>query len=332
MQRIVWLGYLFGVLLLMLAAQRVALATHNAEDTSSKLYENFRSKLSAINASTEVIRYSKPIYDLLSITEQSTDFSSVSHMLSVLRSGWDKERLSYTVQAKEQVDSANKALRNTPVFGAYSSGQIDDSGFEQKAYYHNLMIFVSSHPGSMSKHILHLRAWMNRKIGKNSLPTSIILITSDSKFYSRLDIAENGLEPGLIKYLNETFKGDGRLSQGQLAKEIILYYFKDWTIIKTIDIGLHSGALRSEFEKGLSDERDFINYSDLTLVTPQPFCELAKTIVRHKLPTQSFKFYHSCYDDKKPHAQLETDDIADRLDAFKEWINTENEYQQNTQH
>ena len=329
MQRIVWLGYLFGMLLLLATAQSIALAAYNTEGTKSEQYAAFQEELVRRGASKSVIKYHQSIYDLLSITELSTSYRTIKEMQAALDSGWEKEKVSYQIADEPKTKAAGEALQKTPMMGSHKSSSTALAKPESAPYL--LMVFFSSNPRSMSEHVTKLRQWLEHKVAKEPFVSNIMLITSYSIYHSRDEIRKSNFEPMFLRFLNNKFPDNNPISQNQLANEVLRYYFDSWSIIKEINIPKGNNLL-DELKKQLPDQESFNSFTDIALVSPQPFCRLTELILLNKFPGKESSFHHSCHDEKRNHSILNIEEIAERLDAFKDWINAENEYNQNTQY
>lgn len=323
MQRTVWQDCLL-VVLILLATYRVAFA--GIEDHRSKKHPAFHQELIYNNISPKIIKFSDQLYDLLSLTKLSTIFTNSAQIMSALESGWEKQALLSMGMNEYEMSLARSALEETTLVGTYSRSTPVADVRNQKLHVYPLMIFFSSHVESMAQHMANLKLWIQELIPGEILAANIILVTSSSTYYSVSDLSSAALNLSLSNHLIDAFRGDLHISQEELAREMLMYYFGGWHIIKTV-YAKNPLYFSPQFEGALSEQRNFIGYSDVILATPQPYCEVARVIAVNNLPRRKI-FHHSCFDynAQNPKANFNLDVIADSLNAFKQWIRTETKY------
>ena len=324
MQRMVWQGYLLIVLILVSATYRFAYA--GIEDYKSKKHPAFHQELVYNNISPKIIKFSDQLYDLLSLTKLSTNYANSAQMMSALESSWEKQALLSMGMNENEMSLARMALEGTPLMGTYSRSKPVSDINASKLHTYPLVIFFSSHVQSMAQHLANLKRWIQELIPGGAFAANIILVTSSSTYYSVSDLASSALTLPLYNYLIDVFREDLHISQEELAKEMLMYYFSGWHIIKTVYVK-NPLYFSPQFEGALSEQRNFIGFSDVILATPQPYCEVARVIATNNLPHNA-AFHHSCFDfnAQNPKSYFDIDVIADSLNAFKQWIKTETKH------
>ena len=327
MQRMVWLSCLLGMLLLLSAVHRHALATPGVDENKRLIYANFLLELQRNQISPKIRKYSDQLYDLLSITQLSTTYNTSDEMMFALDASWDKQNLLSTEMSTEQKAAINKALSALPLRGGYTRSE-NIANLRTERPNPSLMVFFSSHSDSMAQNLGRLKEWISKLKQNQFFAANILLVTSTSTHYSFEDLKNPVIDKDMSSYLQHTFKNYQHISQQQLAEEMLWFTFMGWHLVDTIYLEkpLH---FSEQLEGALRQQRDFQGFSSVLLSSLQPYCEEAKAILHNALP-RGFPFHHSCFDynEQTPIAYSSMDVIADSLNALKHWIKTETKYHQ----
>ncbi|MET4707365.1 hypothetical protein [Endozoicomonas lisbonensis] len=327
MLRTVWLGYLFGMLVLLSAVHRIALATPGADDYPSADHTSFKSNLQDMGVSSKITSFSEPLYKLFSITQLSLNYTDYSSMLSALDTNWKKETVLSSKITDQQKVEIKKLLLNTPVRGVHHPEKDNNEGLIPYSEPHqSLVIFFSSHIQPMLKNLNKLKE-IKKHIANNDFFTANVLLVSSTTYYRFDELLKLESSSDLSEHFKILLRGKKLISQSDLAKGLFGKFFS-WPVIDTIPFD-SSQHFSHELEKFLSQTQNYEVYSRIILATFQPYCEEAKIIVTNKLK-HNYSFYHSCLDF---YTETQADYpsmvvIADSLNALRHWIETENKYKQ----
>ena len=244
----------------------------------------------------------------------------------MLDSNWEKTAVLSSKITEQQKIKINEALSHTPLRGNYYH-QID-SGKNQVLHtmpHQSLVIFFSSHPEPMLKNLSHLKEIRKNITSNYFLPANVLLVSSTATYNSD-ELSNLKSNQSLSEEFKNLLHSKQRVSQVDLAKEMLWKLFDQWIITTTIQFD-STQHFSQKLENYLSEPQNFERYSNVILVTLQPYCEEAKVIVRNKLKHE-YTLFHSCMDFyTTPSVEYQTMDIiADSLNALRHLIKTENRF------
>lgn len=327
MLRTVWLGYFFGMLLLLSAVDRIALATPGADDYSLSDYTSFKSNLKDMAVSNRIIGFSKSLYKLFSLTQLSLNYTDYSSMMSALNTNWKKETVLSSKITDQQKIEIKKLLRNTPVRGIHNPEKDNNESLIPYSETHqSLVIFFSSHIQPMLKNLNKLKE-IKKHIANDDFFTANVLLVTSTAYYSLDELLKLESISNLSEHFKILLQNKKLISQSDLATGLFGKLFR-WPIINTIQFD-SSQHFSHELENVLSQTQNYEVYSRIILAAFQPYCDEAKIIVTNKLK-HNYSFYYSCLD-FYTEAQADYPSIAiiaDSLNALRHWIETENRYKQ----